>query len=109
MWVVDSPSATLWSPGENKCWLSPPDGCLRPPEAAQPAKNTLIFNSLQCRCTLLKAKIQLFLSVYVEINGNDEDDIIIGATEASYSQRTSICAKKLHFVMKTGAWKDRSI
>lgn len=64
--------------------------------------------SLQCRCRLLKAKIQLVLFAYVEINGNDEDVLIIGATEASDSQPNIHLCENLHFVMKTGARKDHS-
>lgn len=93
MWVVDSPSPTLWSSDDtNAEYLHLMGACV-------PLKQPNLGNQLKTHCSLifnrlLKAKIQLFLFVYVEINGNDDDDVIIAATESSYSQpNIHLCEK----------------
>lgn len=90
MWVVDSPSPTLWSSEDMNAAYPHLMGTCAP--LKQPNLGNQL-NSLQCCCRLLKAKIKLFLFVYVEINGND-DVIIIRATEASdWQLNIHLCGK----------------
>lgn len=91
MWVVDSPSPTLWpSDDMNAEYLHLMGTCV----ALKQPNQLKTHCGLQRCCRLLEAKIQLLLFVYVEKNGNDEDDMIIGATEASYSQANiDLCEK----------------
>lgn len=89
MWVVDSPSPTLWPSDDMNAEY------LHLMGAGVPLKQP---NQLKTHWSL----IQLFLFVYVEINGNDEDDIIIGATEASYSQPNIHLCKKSPLCDKNG-------